>query len=332
MPDEWDETPSVDEDEEGGGPVKSFLEHLEDLRWVLLKSLAAIFICMVICLAGGNTIMAILKWPLEKSYSKWLPKNPQVSVFWDTNRLATFEMTTNIANSLGIPSTQSALLQFKPTFIGTNIVLSFSIETNSPIIHKKREVVLLNLSPAGGFVVAFQLAIYGGIVLAAPFVIYFIWQFVMPALKKKEKRMVNKAFWIGFSLFFMGVCFCYFVLAPFALGASRQYSEWLGIGADQWTAEKYINFLGMFMLGMGLGFEMPVVLLTLVKIGILDYQKLAAFRPYMVVVNLFLGAVLTTPEVLTQILMFVPLQILYEISVWIAWFWERKEKKQKENT
>jgi sec-independent protein translocase protein TatC len=102
----------------------------------------------------------------------------------------------------------------------------------------------------------------------------------------------------------------------------------MGVQMPEWRAETYFSFVTKFMLGMGLGFEMPVVLLALVKIGILDYRKLASFRRYMIVVNLVLGALLTTPEVLTQVLMFVPLQILYEASVWIAWYWERKEKKK----
>jgi sec-independent protein translocase protein TatC len=83
------------------------------------------------------------------------------------------------------------------------------------------------------------------------------------------------------------------------------------------------------MLGMGLGFEMPVVILTLVKIGILNYRILSMGRRYMIVINLILGALLTTPEVITQIIMFLPLQCLYEISIWIAWYWERQEKKRE---
>ena len=78
------------------------------------------------------------------------------------------------------------------------------------------------------------------------------------------------------------------------------------------------------MLGMGLGFELPVVILTLVKIGVLDYSTLSKARRYMIVINLVLGAVLTTPEPITQIVMFVPLQLLYEITVWIAWYWDRQ--------
>jgi len=72
-----------------------------------------------------------------------------------------------------------------------------------------------------------------------------------------------------------------------------------------------------------------VVLLALVKIGILDYQKLAAMRRYMIVINLVLGAFLTTPEVFTQIVMAIVLQVLYEISVWIAWYWERRDRRQE---
>ena len=82
------------------------------------------------------------------------------------------------------------------------------------------------------------------------------------------------------------------------------------------------------MLGMGLGFELPVVILTLVKIGVLSYQTLAKARRYMIVINLVLGAVLTTPEVVTQLLMFVPLQFLYELTVWIAWYWDQPDRRK----
>jgi sec-independent protein translocase protein TatC len=117
---------------------------------------------------------------------------------------------------------------------------------------------------------------------------------------------------------------------PVALNAAVQYSEWMGFGAEMWNGSDYVTFVSKFLLGMGLGFELPVVLLVLVKIGVLDYQKLAGFRRYMIVVCLILGAVLTTPEVVTQILMAVPLYCLYEITIWIAWYWERKERKKNE--
>jgi sec-independent protein translocase protein TatC len=77
---------------------------------------------------------------------------------------------------------------------------------------------------------------------------------------------------------------------------------------------------------MGLGFELPVVLLTLVKIDVLRYETLASARRYMIVINLILGAVLTTPEPITQLIMFLPLQGLYELSVAIAWYWDQPDR------
>ncbi|MGH7939970.1 MAG: twin-arginine translocase subunit TatC, partial [Limisphaerales bacterium] len=166
-------------------------------------------------------------------------------------------------------------------------------------------------------------------VLAAPFILYFIASFVFPALKMNERKHVYRSLFFGVGLFVAGVSFCYFVLMPVALAASQMYSNWLGLGALQWRAEDYISFVCKFMLGMGLGFELPVVVLTLVKIGVLSYSTLAGARRYMIVINLILGGVLTTPEPITQLVMFVPLQLLYEITVWIAWYWDRQEKKRE---
>ena len=176
---------------------------------------------------------------------------------------------------------------------------------------------------------ATKVAFYGGLVLASPFIFYFVAQFVFPALRWKEKRYVYRGLLFGGGLFAAGICFCYFALMPVALAASQRYSQLLGFAAFQWKADEYISFVCKFMLGMGLGFEMPVVILTLVKIGILNYGMLSKGRKYMIVINLILGAVLTTPEVITQLIMFLPLQALYEISIWIAWYWERQEKKQE---
>jgi len=145
----------------------------------------------------------------------------------------------------------------------------------------------------------------------------------------REKKYVRRGLFFGIGLFMAGVCFCYFAMMPVALGASQRYSQLLGFSAYQWKADEYISFVCKFMLGMGLGFEMPVIILTLVKIGVLNYSILAKGRKYMIVINLILGAVLTTPEVITQVIMFIPLQALYEISIWIAWYWERQEKKRE---
>jgi sec-independent protein translocase protein TatC len=323
------ETESSEETE--GGPVKSFLEHLEDFRWVLIKSIVALGVAMLICLLGANYVIAILKWPLQRAPLRHPSPNQVAIVNFGTNHLANFELSPDQQKLLNLGSNRFVSVQIEPMMIGTNMVLGWQVETNAAAVAdaQRLNIDLINLSPAGAFFVAFQVALYGGAVLAAPFILYFIASFVFPALRFHERKHVYRAMFFGGGLFLMGISFCYFILLPLALSASQLYSTWLGFGAFQWRAEDYISFVCRFMLGMGIGFELPVVILTLVKIGVLSYSTLAKARRYMIVINLFLGAILTTPEVFTQIVMFIPLQLLYEITVWIAWYWDRQERKRE---
>jgi hypothetical protein len=143
----------------------------------------------------------------------------------------------------------------------------------------------------------------------------------------KHRHYIYRGLGFGIGLFVVGVTFCYFALIPAALAASRMYAQWLGFTPAQWNAGEYTSFVCRFMLGMGLGLEMPVMILTLVKIGVLNYRFLSRARKYVIVINLILGALLTTPEVTTQLIMFLPLQLLFEVGIWTAWYWERQERK-----
>jgi sec-independent protein translocase protein TatC len=314
--------------DEGGGPVKSFLEHLEDFRWVLVKICVALGLAMLVCLVGANYVMAIIKWPLSKAPVSYPGTNQIVTVNFGTNRLGRFPISPELQKSLDLGTNRFVSVTVEPLVLGTNRILGWQVDSNPATADdaQRMQVELVNLSPAGGFFVAIQVAFYGGLVLSAPFILFFIISFVFPAMKMVEQKYVFRALFIGGGLFVAGVSFCYFALMPVALAASQKYSNWLGLGATQWRAEDYISFVCRFMLGMGLGFEMPVVILTLVKIGVLSYATLSKARRYMIVINLVLGAVLTTPEVVTQLLMFVPLQLLYEVTVWIAWYWDQDDR------
>ena len=314
--------------DDGGGPVKTFLEHLEDFRWVLVKVSVALALAMLVCLIGADYVIGIIKWPLTHATASYPGTNQVVSVSFGTNRLGNFKLTPEEKASLNLGTNRFVAITLEPLTLGTNQVLGWRVNPDPQVAEaaQQMQVELVNLSPAGGFFVAFQAALYGGLVLAAPFILYFIASFIFPALKMREQKYVFRGLFIGLGLFLTGVSFCYFVLMPVALSASQMYSNWLGLGASQWRAEEYISFVCRFMLGMGLGFELPVVILTLVKIGVLNYSMLSKARRYMVVINLVLGAVLTTPEIVTQILMFIPLQFLYEITVWIAWYWAQPDR------
>ncbi len=328
-----------EDQEEEGGPVKSFLEHLEDLRWVLIKSLAALGVAFVVCMVAGNEVVKVLTRPLSRAEISY-PRDRQIITFlFDTNRLGIFTMPVSGGNALHITNQFATLhLELVPqegAENGTNsltngTVFSLKARLDDDSKEAKRLIIpIVSLGPAAAFIVAVQVAMYAGVVIASPFILYVIASFVFPALKLRERKYVYRGLFFGIGLFLGGVSFCYFVLMPVALRASVMYTQWMGFTVQQWRAEDFISFVSKFMLGMGLGFEMPVILLVLVKIGILNYSILSKGRRYVIVINLILGAMLTTPEIVTQVLMALPLQVLYEVTVWITWYWERQEKKRQ---
>ena len=325
------EEPRPDEiEEDGGGPVKTFLEHLEDLRWMLIKSGSALLIGMIVCLYATNKVVSILKWPLERAALIQIGHKQKVLVKLGEEVLFSFQPQTNHFGPLDFGTNAFVIVHLEPVEAGTNVHFVARVEKNPPQEGLAASATdLMFIDPAAPFMSSLHLAFFAGILLTAPFIFYFVGEFVLPALKIKEKKYLLRAFGLGVGLFAAGVCFCYFIIMPRALKFAELFAIWMGAKVPEWRAETYFGFVTKFMLGMGLGFELPVVLLALVKIGILDYKKLSALRRYMIVINLILGALLTTPEVFTQIMMAIPLQVLYEISVWIAWYWERQERKRQ---
>ena len=329
---ESDELPTGEE-EDGGGAVKSFLEHLEDLRWTIIKSAAAIFCAMLVCVFGVHTVMSILKWPLARASKRHIAFVPE-----DTNQIVTVKIgdatlqTFNAAhNHLGnvfLGTNHYVTLQLEPASIQGSNVLTFQVTPAEETVNNAGPELIF-LDPSAPFILWMHSAFFAGLILASPAVLYFVGVFVMPALKIREKKYFMRAFWFGTILFLAGVAFAYFVVMPAALKFAELFSvAGMGIHVQNWNAPDYASFLFKFMLGMGLGFELPVILLALVKIGILDYEKLSKMRRYMIVINLVLGAILTTPEVFTQVCMAIALQFLFEISVWIAWYWEREARRK----
>jgi sec-independent protein translocase protein TatC len=321
------------EDDDGeGGAVKSFLEHLEDLRWMIIKSAAATLAGMLVCLFAVNYVVAILKWPLKRAEHRHLVFMPEMTntvlhLHFGSAPLQSIELPTNQIGSLNFGTNRQITGQLEPVQVGTNTFLAIRLvptdtdeATGGPQLYY--------MGPADSFMSILHLAFFGGLFLASPFVLFFIGQFVMPALKMVEKKYFLRAFWFGLGLFLIGVSFAYFMIMPPAIKFAELTSNLMGISSQIWKAEDFFNFEVKFMLGMGLGFELPVVLLALVKIGLLNYAKLKGMRRYMIVGNLILGALLTTPEPFTQVIMATALQGLFEVAVWVAWYWERQEKRR----
>lgn len=187
---------------------------------------------------------------------------------------------------------------------------------------------LINTSILGVFSVIFYLLIGGGFSISLPFMLYFIGQFVAPGLNDRELGMLKPACGAAFLLFLTGAIFSFFILVPAALRASIIFNEMLGF-APLWTAASYYGLLTWMVLGVGIAFQFPLVILILVFLEILSKAQLVAFRRYSIVLFLCIGAVVTpTTDPVTFILLALPMSILYEIAIAGAGRLERKRARE----
>jgi sec-independent protein translocase protein TatC len=319
-----DET--IDIEPAAEGTHKSFWAHLEDLRKVLLHSLLAVGLALLLCLFFVDRLVAIVEYPL-RNIDLFEKPVPTVSFEIGGTRLGPYAVTRQQFAGLPPGEAPHAVFRVQPVKIGEQQVAALTLIPDAPGTDvSPLRVRLHNFGPVEGFFVAFHVAFYSAVILSAPFWMYFIGSFIFPALKQREREAIFP--WLGWSvfLFLAGVLSTYFVLLPVALRASVAYSDLLGFEGLDWRADDYISFVTHFVVGMGLGFQFPIVVLFLVKLGVITHAQLAKYRRHVCVLSFILGAVLTTPEVITQVAMAIPLYLLYEICIWIAWYWERKKR------
>src|ERR1700724_2526811 len=241
--------------------AKPFLEHLEDLRWTVVKMAITLVAAMIVCFAFRSLLVRVMQAPLHDV-------DPQVAAL----------------KALGI--------------------------TDS-------------------FVISFHLAFYAGIVVSFPVLLYFLADFFLPALTAVEKRFLFPAIGGSFGLFLLGVLVCYFWLLPKTILFFFRDTQSLG-WAPTWTVQQYYSFVTKFVLGFGLAFELPVVVLALVYFGLITYRFMARTRPYAVVLIFILAAIIApTPDLLTLVAMGLPMALLYESCIWIAWMMERRASRPR---
>jgi sec-independent protein translocase protein TatC len=235
---------------------KPFLEHLEDLRWTIVKMAIVLLVAMVLCLAFRSTLVRVMQAPLQV-------------VGAQAGELRALGITDSIT-------------------------------------------------------ISFQLAFYAGIVLSFPLLLYFLAEFILPALTAVEKRFLLPAIFASFGLFLLGVVVCYFWLLPKTILFFFHDTQSLG-WTPAWTVQQYYSFVTRFTMGFGLAFELPVVVLALVRFGLITYKFMKRTRPYAVVLIFVLATIITpTPDILTLIAMGLPMCLLYESCIWIAWLMERR--------
>ncbi len=181
----------------------------------------------------------------------------------------------------------------------------------------------------GSFFVPIKVTFMAAFVVALPVVIYQIWAFIAPGLYNHEKRLVLPIVISTYTLFLIGMAFAYFLVFPTVFGFMVQYNA--PLGADMSTdIDKYLSFAMTTFLAFGFTFEVPVVVVVLVRMGIVTLAKLKEMRPYVIVGAFVVAAVATPPDVMSQLLLAVPLCILFEIGLLIARFYQPKPKEDEE--
>ena len=176
---------------------------------------------------------------------------------------------------------------------------------------------LISTQMASQFMMSFTIAMVGGFIVAFPYIFWEFWRFTRPALTKKEQRKTRGIiFWVSL-LFFMGVAFGYFLIAPYTVNFFASYTLDPLI-ANTFTVADYIDNIVSLVLGTGIVFQLPLVVLFLSKVGILTPTFLRNNRKYAFVIILVIAAIITPPDVISQLIVTIPILLLYEISIWIS--------------
>jgi sec-independent protein translocase protein TatC len=181
---------------------------------------------------------------------------------------------------------------------------------------------LVFVSVAEAFFTYMKVGFIGGLILASPFVLYQVWAFIAPGLYKHEKKYIVPFVLLGSFFFALGIAFGYTVALPlgfkFLLGYATDFIKPLP------NMKEYLSFSMKFLLVFGLVFEFPVILLILSRIGLIDSKMMARQRKYAILLIFVFAAIVTPPDVISQVLMALPLMALYEISILLARFFGKK--------
>ncbi len=259
----------------------TFLQHLEELRWHIIRSVAAVLIFAIAAFFLSDFIFGdiILR-----------PKTPE---FW-TNR-----MFANLANITGIEALRI----------------------------NQKDLNIISIKMAGQFLTDIKISAYSGVIVAFPYIIYEIWRFIKPALSKKETNHARGGVFFSSLLFFIGVAFAYFLILPLSIHFLGSYSVDDSV-SNQINIGSYIQTVSSILFSGGIAFELPIVVYFLSKIGLVTPTGMRKYWRHAIVAMLALSAIITPPDVFSQIMVCLPLIVLYAISIQISKRVEKNRTKE----
>ncbi len=267
-----DQSFESEEEEEQGEKEMTFIEHLEELRWHILRAVGAI---------GVFTVLAFVF--LDFIYSKIIMGPAKVD-FW------TYRMMCKLGNQLGVDG----------------------------LCIKEFDFSLISTEVSGQFAMAMMSGLIIGLLFAFPYAFYEVWRFIAPGLKDSERKAARFAvFWVSL-LFFSGVLFGYYVVAPLAINFLANFQLDPSI-KNTFTIDSYISILATLTIACGITFQLPVVVYVLSTLGVLTPEFMRQYRKHAFVVILIVAGVITpSPDITSQILVALPLTILYEVSILVS--------------
>lgn len=265
----------------GKAKEMSFLDHLEELRWHLIRATAYIVVLGTVAFGFRRFLFdGIIFWPKRADFP-------------------TYQLLCKSAQKIGLDA-----------FCFTEL----------PFIIQSRTM-------AGQFSAHIWTSITAGFIVAFPFVIYEFWKFVSPGLHKKERRNARGFIFVASLLFFIGVLFGYFVITPLSIRFLGTYQVSEAV-LNEFDISSYIGLVRACALSGGVIFELPIIIYFLTKIGLVTPEFLRKYRKFALVIVLILSAIITPPDIPSQIILAVPVVILYEISIYISKAVLKRQKKR----
>jgi len=347
-----------------GDENKPFLDHLEDLRVMVTKIVITLLVTTVGCWIFHTQLIDIMSRPVhkvwEKKQEKKLPDSLTTDQWEEAKQVhATLQGLTDIQKAQFFIAHEDDLLEervnvagyFKAAVLLTDkddrkkwaeelegvedserelLLDVIDKEPEADLNAKSKVVEMKSLKPTETFMLAFKLSFFAGLAISMPLNIWFVLQFVLPGLKEREKKVMWPAILSGGGLFLLGSTFAYFIVLPEALNFFFEFGTSMGV-QNEWRIGEYISFVTQFTVIFGLAFELPVLIMALVKVGLLHYQVMSTTRLYALLGVTVLAAVITpTGDMLTLSMLVVPMYLLYEICIVLAFFDARKQRKKEE--
>lgn len=249
----------------------SFLDHLEDLRWLLVRSTIAVLVAATVVFFISDFIFdTVLFGPTKPEF-------------------ITYRVFCQLSSAIGIDTICVDSINF----------------------------IIQNTSMEGQITILIWTCITGGFILAFPYILWELWKFISPALYEKERKNAKLFIFIASILFFIGVLFGYYIIIPMSVNFFASFTV-SSVIKNEFNLESYIGMLKTSIIACGLFFEMPIIIYFLTRLGIVTAEFLRKYRKYAIVLVLIVAAIITPPDVVSQVIVAIPMLIIYEGSIFIS--------------